>query len=135
MPVTLINVARPPRPLTFNLDHVAHRQTLKYLRAVEGKRGEVVLRREGKEIGDSLTLMARGTRGSSRGGLPDTILECSEIKAAISERQIQAEREPAQRAAPQRAATPKPKPQKQKQRRSRQAQNEPIVSEPQSDKE
>ena len=92
MPVTLINIVRPPRPLTFNLDHVKHRKTLKYLRAVEGKRGEVVLRREGKVIGDSLTLMARGTRGCSRGGLPDTILECSEIKAAIAARQIRSEK-------------------------------------------
>ena len=101
MAVTLINIARPPRMLTYNLDHVQHRKTLKFLKASLGKRGETVLRREGKEIGDSITLAAKGTKGSSRGGLPDTILECSEIKAAIAKREIRAEREL-------KAATPKP---------------------------
>jgi len=102
MAVTLINIARPPRMLTYNLDHVQHRKTLKFLKASLGKRGETVLRREGKEIGDSITLAAKGTKGSSRGGLPDTILECSEIKAAIAKREIRAERELKA------AATPKP---------------------------
>ncbi len=106
MSVTLINVARPPRMLTYNLDHIKHRKTLKYLKAVVGKRGETVLRREGKEIGDSITLAARGTKGSSRGGLPDTILECSEIKAAIAAREIKADQRPSPKAKP----DPPPKP-------------------------
>lgn len=92
MPVTLINVKRPPQPLTYNLEHNAHRQTLKWLKAVEGKRGETVFKREGKSIGGSITLMAKGTRGSSLGGLPDTILACAEIKAAIKRGDIKSQR-------------------------------------------
>lgn len=108
MAVTLINIARPPRPLTFNLDHVAHRKTLKFLQAMEGKRGETVFRRVGKELGDSLTLCARGTSGSSRGGLPDTILECSEVKAAIAAKLIRAERVADHSPKPARASRAKP---------------------------
>lgn len=104
MPVTLINVKRPPQPLTYNLEHEAHRQTLKWLKAVEGKRGETVFRREGKSIGGSLTLMAKGTRGSSAGDLPDTILACEEIKAAIARGDIQSHR-----IAEAKASAPKPK--------------------------
>lgn len=92
MPVTLINVKRPPQPLTYNLEHNAHRQTLKWLKAVEGKRGETVFKREGKSIGGSITLMAKGTRGSSLDGLPDTILACSEIEAAIARGDIRSKR-------------------------------------------
>ncbi len=106
MPVTLINVKRPPQPLTYNLEHDAHRQTLKWLKAVEGKRGETVFKREGKSIGGSITLMAKGTRGSSLGGLPDTIIACSEIKAAIARGDLKSQRVEAKA----KAAAPAPKP-------------------------
>lgn len=111
MAVKLTNVARPPRPITFNLDHPAHKDALRYLRAVEGKRGETVFSRETKIVTQSLTLMARGTKGSSVVGLPDTILECPDVKAAVNARQIQAEQyadpSPAERAARKSASAPR----------------------------
>lgn len=81
MPVTLENRQRKMR--TYNLEHAAHRKTLKFISTALDKRGQSVLVRKVKSLGDSLTLTARGTPGSIVTGLPDTILNCREIAAAV----------------------------------------------------
>ena len=81
MPVSLENRTRKMR--TYNLEHEAHRKILKFITSAIGKRGETVLARKVKSIGDSLTFTARGTPGSIVNGLPDTILSCREIAAAV----------------------------------------------------
>lgn len=79
--VTLENLSRRMR--TYNLVHPAHQKPMKFLREKVDHRGDKVFSRHTKPIFDSLTLTAAKTPGATAKGLPDTILECPEIKAAI----------------------------------------------------
>jgi hypothetical protein len=88
--ITLINIARPPRMLTYNLELSEFQKKLRYLKSALDNRGKLVLRREGKVIAGSITFPARGTKGSKISGLPDIILKCSEIDAAIKKRELRA---------------------------------------------
>ena len=70
--------------IVLNLDGVNHRRTIGMVEQREGKDGKLYPVRVKKNIGDSITLTARGTPGSKVGKLPDSILECTDVKNAHS---------------------------------------------------
>lgn len=78
MSVELKNLQR--RMATFNLDAPAHAKVRKFPVVTQLKNGSSIGQVKPKRTYDSLTFLA----GESKGGLPDSILECSEIKAALN---------------------------------------------------
>ena len=90
-PGTLIALENRTKGMrTYNLVHPskAHHRKLSFLRGVTNDRGDMSFGRKTLELPDSLTFAAYGTKGSRRTGLPDTILECPEIKRAIERREL-----------------------------------------------
>lgn len=70
------------RIATFNLDHPAHKKKRIFPVVVELKDGSSIGQMKARNLADSLTLLAR----ESRFDLPETILQCSEIKSALEAR-------------------------------------------------
>lgn len=78
MSIVLQNLER--RMAVYNLDAEPHRLVRKFPVEQQLRNGTSVGRMQAKYTPDSLTLLARETRG----GLPDTILKCSDIQSALN---------------------------------------------------
>ncbi len=78
MTVALKNLER--RMATYNLAHPAHTKTRKFPVVTQLKNGSSIGRMQPKACPDSLTFLAKEIRA----GLPDTILLCPDVKAALT---------------------------------------------------
>lgn len=65
--------------ITLNLDREPHRKVIGMVEMRETKDGTHRPVKVKRNVGDSITLTAKGTPGSSVGKLPDTILDCTDV--------------------------------------------------------